>query len=183
MCPVTLSILSQFFGLSKKQSTFRHLCSSLPKPHRVIICTLHLTSYSLDHLHLPTFIFSNPMTCFVIIQGPNSPFTWNSKSYMPDFFSYWFRCKLLLFISVGDSTKNQGSKNNEVTKFEVSIKCSKGGFFEGTKINGTNFQTWKKVMPIYIHRMHKMEHVTCTIKDSNEMMWRSMLSGKMMMDL
>ncbi|XP_062018263.1 uncharacterized protein LOC133734665 isoform X1 [Rosa rugosa] len=68
----------------------------------------------------------------------------------------------------GDQSEGQGSKTNEVQKVEVSVKSSEGGSFGGTKLTGTNFRTWKKIMSVYLRGIHKMGHVTGTIKVPSE---------------
>ena len=48
----------------------------------------------------------------------------------------------------------------DVPKFEVSVKSSDSGSFGGTKLNGTNFRKWKRLMAAHLRGMHKMRHVT-----------------------
>ena len=69
---------------------------------------------------------------------------------------------------MGDVVDSQGSKFNEVQKVEVSVQSSEGSSFGGTRLNGTNFRTWKKVMSVYLRGIHKMGYVTGEIKAPSE---------------
>ncbi|XP_062000220.1 uncharacterized protein LOC133717519 isoform X2 [Rosa rugosa] len=62
----------------------------------------------------------------------------------------------------------ENSKINEVQKIEGSVRSSDGGSFVGPKLNGTNFRTWKKIMSVHLHDIHKMGHVTGTTKAPSE---------------
>ena len=57
---------------------------------------------------------------------------------------------------MGDASESQGSKTNEVQKVEMFVRSLEGGSFGGTKLNGTNFGTWKKIMSVYLCGIHKM---------------------------
>ncbi|KAL6200649.1 hypothetical protein ACLB2K_030430 [Fragaria x ananassa] len=62
----------------------------------------------------------------------------------------------------------ESSKVNDVQTLEVSVKNSESGSFGGAKLNGTNFRKWKKIMTAHLRGMHKMRHVTGTIKAPSE---------------
>ena len=62
----------------------------------------------------------------------------------------------------------ESSKVNDVQTFEVSVKNSESGSFGGPKLNGTNFQKWKKIMTAHLRGMHKMGHVTGVITAPSE---------------
>ncbi|PRQ42211.1 hypothetical protein RchiOBHm_Chr3g0455161 [Rosa chinensis] len=64
----------------------------------------------------------------------------------------------------GNERESQSSKINEVQKVEVSVRSSDDGSFEGMKLNGINFRTWKKIMSVYLRGIHKIGHVTGTTK-------------------
>ena len=69
---------------------------------------------------------------------------------------------------MGDVIDSQGSWFNEVQKVEFSVRSSERGSFGGTRLNGTNFRTWKKVMSVYLRGIHKMGYVTGAIKAPSE---------------
>ncbi|KAM5565144.1 hypothetical protein ABKV19_019261 [Rosa sericea] len=64
--------------------------------------------------------------------------------------------------------ESESSKINEIQKVEVSVRSSDGDSFRGTKLNGTNFRTWKKIMSVHLCGIHKMRHVTGTTKAPSE---------------
>ncbi|PRQ41196.1 putative gag-polypeptide of LTR copia-type [Rosa chinensis] len=68
----------------------------------------------------------------------------------------------------GDASEEQSSRINEVQKVKVSVQSSDGGSFGGTKLNETNFRTWKKIMSVHLRGIHKMGHVTGTTKTPSE---------------
>lgn len=83
---------------------------------------------------------------------------------------------------MGDEQGGQGSKTNEVQKVEVYVKILESDSFCGTKLNGTNFRTWKKIMSIHLRGMHKMGHVTRTIQTPSEDNVEAYAKWEMMMD-
>ncbi|PRQ36075.1 putative RNA-directed DNA polymerase [Rosa chinensis] len=83
-----------------------------------------------------------------------------------------FRCTI---VSVGilmagpDTPLLEGgnTSNSNIQKVEVSVQNpdSSSGSFGGAKLNGLgNYRTWKKMISAYLRGIHKMGHVTGTIK-------------------
>ena len=65
---------------------------------------------------------------------------------------------------MGSGHEAEGSQLLDVPTFEVSVKSSDSGSFGGTKLNGTNFRKWKRLMTAHLRGMHKMGHVTGVTK-------------------